>query len=160
MHEHIRLHKQSVKATEIFCGLLWALESLWQISREAAPVKDKHMPVVGWLKDWKLRETSRLSAWPLHILMSPARFQFLCASQLANQMAARTLKDLADERCHDLLAHDAQLSVPQRVLKHLRHRIVRLRSRNAAAARRAPAGARLGCECLLRGRRHLCTQHK
>lgn len=43
MHEHIRLHKQSVKATEIFCGLLWALESLWQISCEAAPVKDEHM---------------------------------------------------------------------------------------------------------------------
>ena len=35
------------------------------------------------------------------------------------QGRARTLKDLADQRRDDLLAHDAQLPVPQRVLQHL-----------------------------------------
>ncbi len=66
----------------------------------------------------------------------------------------RTLKDLAHERGDDLLAHDAQLTVPQRVLQHLSHRVVRLRDA-AGAARYRSAAARLRRQRLLCGRSHL-----
>jgi len=66
---------------------------------------------------------------------------------------ARTLEDLAHQRGHDLLAHHAQLPVPQRVLQHLHDRAVRLRRRRAAAAAAVAAAAAAALWRRYRGRR-------